>query len=178
MGSLSDGELLRRMSLGDREAWAELFERHYAKAYSMAYKLTRDPDTTEEVVQDAFIRVHRYAHSFNQKREFRPWLWRIIYNIVTTRSKSRILIIPLETQRYIADPTHSYTDDEERIDMDRRIERALDQLPPHDREFIVLFMIGGLRASEMANLYDSNEGAVSVRKHRILKRLKERSNDE
>ncbi|MBI3962163.1 MAG: sigma-70 family RNA polymerase sigma factor [Deinococcus sp.] len=76
-----DVVLVRDMAQGKQAALEDLYARYARLVHSFARKILRDPATTEEVVQDVFVLVWRWAKNFNpQKGQFPSWLLTITYN--------------------------------------------------------------------------------------------------
>ena len=71
---LSDPGLIALVARGDRDAFAELYDRYGKTAYALAYRVTRDAQLAEEVVQEAFLTVWRQASRFDGRRA-KPSTW-------------------------------------------------------------------------------------------------------
>lgn len=61
----------------DQEAFAQLVVRHHAKAFSLAWQITRNRELADDAVQEACIRAWRYASSYRSTGSVRNWLLRI-----------------------------------------------------------------------------------------------------
>ena len=79
--ALDDRELVTRAQRGDRTAFQTLFERYSRRAYSLALGVVKNPDDALDVVQDAFIKAHRYLDKFEGQASFYTWLYRIVMNL-------------------------------------------------------------------------------------------------
>ena len=79
--NVDDRELVDKARAGDRAAFRVLFERYQRRAYSLAYGVVRNPDDALDVVQDAFIKAHRYLDKFEGTSSFYTWLYRIVMNL-------------------------------------------------------------------------------------------------
>ncbi|MEO6774548.1 MAG: sigma factor, partial [Kofleriaceae bacterium] len=58
--AVDDRDLVEAAKRGDREAFRTLFERYHRRAYALAVGVVRHPDDALDVVQDAFIKAHKY----------------------------------------------------------------------------------------------------------------------
>jgi RNA polymerase sigma-70 factor (ECF subfamily) len=74
-----DADLLVRAIRGDRAAFATLYDRHAAAVYGYALKLTADPGTAEDVVQEAFLGLLKGVR-YDARRPFMAWLLTIARN--------------------------------------------------------------------------------------------------
>lgn len=56
-------------------------QRYQRKVYSVAYGFLRSQEDALDVVQESFIKVHRYLHNFEGNSSFYTWLYRIVTNL-------------------------------------------------------------------------------------------------
>ena len=75
-----DAELVQKGRSGDDSALSALVKRHHGAAYRMALSLTKDEDTAQDVVQDAFLKAFRALDKFRGDASFRTWLLTITAN--------------------------------------------------------------------------------------------------
>lgn len=64
---MSDAELMARVAPKEESALAALYDRHAAKVYGLALRVTGDPREAEEVVQDVFLRLWQNAARFDNR---------------------------------------------------------------------------------------------------------------
>lgn len=77
---VSDGELVRRVVAGDRDAYTVLVERHQGLLFRQAYALVNDSDAAADLVQDAFVRAYRDLRRCREPERFRAWVFTIVRN--------------------------------------------------------------------------------------------------
>src|ERR671936_2950156 len=101
MHSRSDAELVGLARDGDREAAAQLFDRHWAGAWRAAYAVTGRREMADDVAQDAFERAFAALSRFDERRPFAPWLHRIVVNrcLDLLRSERRLVSGDVELER-------------------------------------------------------------------------------
>ena len=82
--SLSDAQLVSNYILGEEVALSVLINRHQARLYGFIFSKIQDRDATEDVFQDAFIKVIRTLKrgNYNEQGKFLPWVMRIAHNLV------------------------------------------------------------------------------------------------
>ena len=78
---VDDRELVTAAQRGDRDAFKTLFERYHRRAYALAFGVVRHPDDALDVVQEAFIKAHKYLDKFEGNASFYTWLYRIVMNL-------------------------------------------------------------------------------------------------
>ena len=157
---------------------ARVFEQtvlpHLDAAFNYARWLTRNDADAEDVVQDACIRAMRYFSSLRGD-DARAWLFTIVRNTWYSRASRR----PIAADGTgLAGPRYELPDDtldpEEQLLQQHTVARvrlALEQLPAHFREAIVLRELEGLSYKEIAAVTNVPIGTVMSRLARARERL-------
>jgi len=153
-----------------RPTWEEVVTNHSAKVYRLAYRLTGNKFDAEDLTQEVFVRVFRSLATF-KPGTLDGWLHRITTNLFLdqVRRKKRIRIDPIgdDADRYAAtgelqNPERGY----EHANLDRDVQRALDDLSPGYRAAVVLCDIEGLSYEEISEVLGVKIGTVRSRIHR------------
>ena len=98
MTVLTDEQLMVQLQQGNAGALDELYRRHARSLYAFCRNLAPGSHDPEDLVQDAFLRVIKSAHTFDpQRASFRTWLHRIARNrcIDVARRASLIRFLPI-----------------------------------------------------------------------------------
>src|SRR5262245_6854783 len=77
---MTDADLVARAIAGDAEAFAVLVTRHHAACLRYAAHALGDPTEAEDVVQETLLRAHRSLGRYEERQQFRAWLFRILVN--------------------------------------------------------------------------------------------------
>src|SRR5690349_13434205 len=77
---MDEQQAIQKLKYGDVSGLEFLVRRFQLKAVRVAYLITRDPGTAEDVVQDCFVRAYRSIHSYDEARPFEPWFMRTVVN--------------------------------------------------------------------------------------------------
>src|SRR5215203_3882181 len=85
----TDNELVERVRGGDDDAFRVLVERHSRAIFRAAYRITGNAADADDVVQEAFLRAYRAAHTFDARATFPTWLHRIAINCALDLIDSR-----------------------------------------------------------------------------------------
>jgi RNA polymerase sigma-70 factor (ECF subfamily) len=176
-GQVPDAILIERFQRGDAESLDKLIQRHQARAYQYAFRLTRDPDIAADVVSDAFVRVYRAAHTFKGQSAFTTWLYRILTNcFLDTRKKINArphlsLESTLQTdegslERQFEAESRTPHEEAERSERERAIQAAVNELPEYQRAMILMFHVEMLSYEEIADALDLPIGTVKSRLNR------------
>lgn len=169
-----DHALIERAKRGESQAFRELVERHQRRALTLAMALVRDEQDAREVVQEAFLRVHRGLDSFQGSSSFFTWLYRIVTNLSIdlmrrpARRETEVEAyldhvdehdIPFLSRIDGADPFDAVR----RQEIAKRIERGLGELPPYHRGVIVMREVHGMTYEEMAEAMGVSKGTIMSR---------------
>ena len=161
-----DQAVLARIARGETAALAELYDRYSSLAYGLALRILRDPQTAEEVVQDAFLAVWRRASSYRPERgEVRSWLLSVVHHRAIDRVRgrgARGTELDLADAPEIADRADVW--DEAWGGLEREvIVGAVNELPEEQRRAIELAFFGGLTHVEVAQKLGEPLGTVKGR---------------
>jgi len=183
-----DRVLILQAKAGDSGAFRRLVERHQRRAFAIAIGLVRDEDDAREIVQEAFLRVHRGLSSFEGGSSFFTWLYRIVSNLAIdamrkpSRRESESLDPelgddgvdqPFLSRLEGADPL----DVVRRGEIRRRIEQALRELPPYHRGVILMRELEGMSYEEMAEAMGVSKGTIMSRLFHARKKLQRALSD-
>jgi len=73
--------LIARVAQRDRAAFEQIYKETSRRLYGVALRIVREPSAAQDVIQDAFIRLWRYAHTFNDNLSApETWLHQIVRN--------------------------------------------------------------------------------------------------
>ena len=169
----SDEELMGAYIRGDAGAHRELFERLAPVLLHVARRQLRDEAEAEDVVQRAFLAIHRSRHDFRPSARVRPWVFTITMNLVrdSFRKRKRQRESPLELDGR-RDPSSSPRDPFETQQSVSLVHRALAILPAAQRRAIELHWLEERPFAEIADLEGATLSAVKVRAHRGYKRMR------
>lgn len=153
----------RRGSVEDLE---HLFREHWPRAHRAAFLVTGDAAAAEDIAQEAFLSAIRTLHRFDRRRQFAPWLGRIVVNraIDWTRARAarREVDRDLPDQPAPAELVGGYSDD---------LLRALATLTPEHRAVVVLRYALEYTPGEIARALELPRGTVNSRLRRALDAL-------
>lgn len=173
MAELSDEEIMLRVKDGYLSELTELFERYHVKLYNFFLKLTFDQAVSEDLTQNLFYRIIKYRQSYNfENGSFKSWIYQMARNIHVDYFKEQRKIT--EQIKNINHNHHHISGHEEayREDDFEKLNNALLQLQPDQREMIVLSRFEGLKYEEISKMKDISVPAIKVQIHRAIKHLR------
>jgi RNA polymerase sigma-70 factor (ECF subfamily) len=177
----TDEVLVGMAKLGNCAAFAELWERHSSPAFRMAFRITRNRNDADDVVQDAWMKAYVHLKTFDGSAKFSTWLTRIAINLalMTLRKRRTHPETSMEftdgeiwQQWEIADQTKNV---EELYAMHERVERlrrAIWCLPPILRNVVVIHQSDDRSIKEIADLAGISVAATKSRLLRARKILR------
>lgn len=149
--------LVERVQRGEREAFAALVDRYWDQAYAIVYGFLQQPEDSEDLVQDAFIRALERVDSLGRGSPFGPWFYRLLVNAALNRRKylarRRTDSVPA-TARSLDSPSG----DAERAELRRHLWAALKSLPEDLETVVVLHDLEGFKHGEIARVLGIPEG--------------------
>ncbi|MFN8472735.1 MAG: sigma-70 family RNA polymerase sigma factor [Anaerolineae bacterium] len=177
--------LVEALQRGEPRACDQLVQQYAARVYSLALRLTKNPNEAEEVRQETFINACRAADTFEGRSALATWLYRIATNSGLMRLRRRELdTVPLdglpeqdEIDFQLGGPRDLAAGPEEVLltaDLRAAVEEAITSLPESLRAAVVLRDVEGLSSEEAAAVLGISSGALKVRLHRARGLLRER----
>lgn len=166
--SKSDSELVLGIQSGNLEALGVLYDRHRGLVFRTALAITGDADAAADLLQEVFLRLHRFASHIDCERPLEPWLYRMTTNLSYTWVKRHNrLLRPLED---VADWLTGNRKDSPAVRTElneswRHIQQAMASLPLSHRGVVVLYYIDDLSIQEIAEILDVPVGTVKSRLH-------------
>ena len=88
-GQVSESEMIRRITSGDREAFTWMMRRYNQKLYRTARSILRDDAEAEDSVQEAYLTAYRSLNGFRGDAALSSWLVRIVVNQLLGRLRKR-----------------------------------------------------------------------------------------
>lgn len=171
----SDGELLARISAGDRAAFEELVVRHERALFRFARRVVGED--AEDVLQEAFLSVWRSAAGWRGDASARSWLFQIVAHGChhrLRRSAGERAAAGTEEVLAVAAPSPTPDAVVSSRQVGRALEAALRSLEPEAREVLILRDVEGLPGEEVAQVLGIGVAAMKSRLHRARLALKER----
>lgn len=176
MNPKSDKALMMKVKSGDIDQLGLLFERHSKPLFGFFYRLTSNGPVSEDLVQNVFMRILRYRHTFNGDGKFTTWMYQIARNVhIDHYRKEKRLgqtdeLINWEQMKSDEKDAHEHLEHKSDLNL---LRKAMARLSVEKREALILSRYQGLKYEEIADIQDCSLSAVKVRIFRALNELKE-----
>jgi RNA polymerase sigma-70 factor (ECF subfamily) len=166
-----DSALLARVSEGDEQAMASLFDRYSKVVYSVALRVLRDPASAEDVLQEIFMQIWRNPVSFTASRgSLGGWLAVVSRNRSIDALRRRKPSESVE-EVVLASPCNLGEEAARNI-MIERARVAIYKLPAEQRKTLEMAFFDGLTHSEIAEMTGDPLGTVKTRIRSALTALR------
>ena len=163
---INDRELVLQLQSGSLEALGTLYDRHRQLVYRTALAIISDTDSAADLLQDVFLRLHRFARNIDPSRPLEPWLYRMTINLTYDWIKRRNrLPRPLEgvADWLVGTGKNPPYEAVERNDEWHQVQKAIAALPLTQRIVVTLYYLNDLNLKEIADILDVPVGTVKSR---------------
>ena len=166
---------------GGQETFRDLVVEYHPLAFALAYRCLGDRQDAEEVVQDAFIKIHGALDGFRGDASLKTWILRIVWRLSLNRRRDRarsswrrlgLHQSAEDADVHLAGPAAESP--EARLlshEASRLVRDLVDDLPPALREVLILNSFEDLGYEEMARILDVPVGTVSSRIYTARRKL-------
>jgi len=177
-------KLVELAKSGDRQALAQLVKNNEQTVYNFSYKICRDRDKAEHIMQETFFSMIKSLHQFDGNSKISTWLYRIVSNhclMLARKDKSRTFVSidnddELYEDKYTADWSRIPNQDIENTELKKILDESIDKLSPEYRIVFLLRDVEGLSTEETAQLTELSVPAVKSRLHRARAFLRKELN--
>jgi RNA polymerase sigma-70 factor (ECF subfamily) len=181
-----DEQLMLAYREGDAGAFEQLYKRHKGGLYRFVLRSIRDRAVAEELYQEIWMRVIEARGRYESQAKFTTWLYTIAHNRMVDHWRKRgLTLVSLDAD---ADGTHAPPEPVAGADYEpqrvleakqvhARFARALEALPPAQREAFLLHEEAGMSVAEIAHATGAGEEAAKSRLRYAMSKLKEAVSD-
>jgi RNA polymerase sigma-70 factor, ECF subfamily len=160
-------ELIGRCLRDEAGAFRQLVEEHQRYVFSLAFRVLRDDEDAQDVVQETFIRVWKNLHAYDMQAKFTTWLYTITvnlaYDLLKSKNRKRRRFLPPES----AESQNSAGATEEEMnfvnrDLAAKITELAGSLPPKQHLVFVLRDLQDLTLDEVAQVLSMSTNTVKT----------------
>ncbi|MFH0712360.1 MAG: RNA polymerase sigma factor [Candidatus Jorgensenbacteria bacterium] len=177
MDDRSDEEIASAVQGGDAESFALLIERYEAKMMRYANKFFLNKVDTEDAVQDIFLKAYANIRSFDAKRRFSPWLYRIAHNefinVIKKKSREPLSFFSFDSLLPHLSSEDNADDGAVKREVLDALNRSLNKLSVLYREPLILRYFEDMSYQEIAEVLKVPVSTVGIRLRRGQQILKE-----
>ncbi len=169
---------------GDDAALEFLFGRYLKPAYAYVARLI-GPEDADDAVQEGFVKAWRNLKRFDQKRPFRPWLYRILHNAALDLLKKRRSSVfsdfdaqnDMPIEETIKDETPLSSELLTQASETEDLGEILAELPLKQRTVLLLYYDEDMTFAEIGLVLQESINTVKSRHHRAIQALRQKLPD-
>lgn len=157
------------ISNGSKEALELLYNKTKSYVYGYAFSMLNNVTDAEDVMQDTYVNIYKYASMYNPRNKPLAWILTITKNLCLNKLKQK----KRRKETDISDIEHIITKDKKHMHHDYTFARTiLEELTEEEKKIIILSSVEGLKYREIAHLLDLNLSTVLSKYHRAMKKLR------
>lgn len=176
---LGDNELVKLAREKNTDQYGEIIRRYQGRLFAYLYRLVKDREETEDLLQDVFIKVFRNLHSFDASRKFSSWIYRIAHNEAVNFIKRRYLkrFISWEDVSSTKDRLEMKSTEEDPVDAWLRketvkeVDEAINCLPIKYKQVLLLRYYSDKSYEEISDILNKPVNTVGTLISRAKKKL-------
>lgn len=172
--TFSDNALMLKVKDGHLDTLGLLFERYKKPLFGFFYGMNKDPELSEDLVQNVFFRILKYRYLFRGEGDFKTWMFHIARNVNHDHYRKNKLgkAESVESWENRLGHDDAYSVQLQQDEEAKMLTLALDRLPADKREIILLSKYQEKKYKEIGEILGCSEGAVKVKVFRALQELK------
>ena len=177
----NEEDILSRASLGDRDAFGQLYERYVERIFNYVYYRTGNVHDAEDLTARVFQRAMNHIKNYTDRGvPFSAWLYRIAHNLVANwhRDRSRKQEIPLDDLPILQTKGDHPEKNLVRSQEQDALLRMIRKLPGERQNLLILKFVENMSNAEIGAIMGRSEGAVKSLYHRTLLALRDQLEDQ
>ena len=143
------------MNMGEQRLFENLLAEYERPILRLCYRLLGNMADAQDAAQEVFLKAHRNLDRYDPARSASPWLYQIAVNTCRDQFRRQRPALEIVPARVTTPEEEAQTGQQREI-----LQRALRELPPKEREALVLRELEGLATAEVAQMLGSTEETV------------------
>jgi RNA polymerase sigma-70 factor, ECF subfamily len=164
---------IHRIQLHDKEAFEKVFHEYYNGLCHFAMRFVSEREDAEEVVQDTFVRLWERRAQLNIHHSIKSYLFQSVRNSCLNRIKHQTVVREYESFFQIYGNSEINEDVLITSELEQRISKTIDQLPPERKRIFLMSRDEGLSYNQIAVALGLSVKTIENQIGRALKFLRE-----
>ncbi|MFC3041753.1 RNA polymerase sigma factor SigW [Virgibacillus xinjiangensis] len=175
---------IKQVKKGDQSAFEDVISFYQGRIFQHCFRMLGNRHEAEDLAQETFIRAYVNIDSFDTKRKFSTWLYRIATNLSIDRIRKRKPDYFLDAEIKGTEGLDMYSqlaaggrtpvEEVESLELKSSIQQAISELPPKYKGIIVLRYLEELSLHEISDIMDIPLGTVKTRLYRGREAMRKR----
>jgi len=164
-----------KVKMGETFRLGLLYERYKKRLFGFFFQMNRDASLSEDLVQNVFIRILKYKHTYTEDSKFVTWIFQIARNTNydNYRKDKKNRHQDIDEIEYSATTSETIESEITKTENESTLQLALNQLTAEKKELLMLSKFRELKYKEVGEIIGCSEGAARTKVHRALNELKE-----
>ena len=160
---------------GDIQKLGLLYERYKKRLFGFFYQMNKDASLSEDLVQNVFMKILKYKHTYTEESKFVVWLFQIARNASydSFKKSKKYVHRDIDDVGYLLNSNDDIDGTIIKNENTITLKKAISLLPSEKREFIILSKFKELKYKEVGEIMGCTEGNARTKVHRALNDLKE-----
>lgn len=164
-----------KVKAGDLDKMGLLYERHKKRLFGFFYNMNRNASLSEDLVQNVFVRMLKYKHTYTGEGSFTAWMFRTARNVNFDYYRSSKIAFhksEIASVAYKLEDSDTIEKEMQQKEDISVLQQAMQLLTPEKREILVLSKLKEMKFKQISKILGCTEGAAKVKAHRALKELR------
>ena len=179
--AFSDQELMQKVREGENQAFNFLVARYKNKLFNVVYRLLKNKEEAEDILQETFLRVYKEKESYDSNYSLSTWIYTIALNLTRNEIKRKNRFKFFDLEMFQNDNELVTQENPKEENMVPLLEKVLDKLPVKYKTVLLLREMNQLSYEEIAESLNMPLGTVKSRINRarliLKKKLKKRGSE-
>lgn len=159
---------MQALKAGDTDAFEFVYNETKRVVFYCAFSILKDHGLAEDIMQNTFIKVKQYCHSYQKGTKPIAWITTIARNLAINEHNRR-------KHELYTDFSDSYQHGTYQLSDDKMVlSAAFKYLNDRERQLVIMHVLGGLKHRELAEIFDMPLGTVLFKYNSALKKLRKR----
>jgi|SRR5687768_2086786 len=169
---MTDDEILQLVKVPNsrEDGFRALVIKYQRRLYEVIRKKVLSHEDADDVMQNTFLKVFRYIHSFEGRSELFTWIYRIACNEVIDQQKRNIRTKTIELEHHDQAKADSYMDS---LELTKSLEKAVAKLPERQQMVFRMRYFDELAYKEISEILHVSEGSLKASFHHAVKKIEE-----
>ncbi len=175
MNNASDKIIMLKVKSGNVAMLGLIYERYKKWLFNFFQQMYYNAEVSEDLVQNVFVRILKYKHTYTEDSKFVTWLFQIArnesYDYYNKQVKNKQQV-DLQHLSYRLSNENTIEENIEQSEEIQLLNKAIQQLPYEKKEIITLSKLKELKYKEIGNILGCSEANARIKAHRAMQDLK------
>ena len=171
---MTDEALMSAVKNGNLDLASDLYDRYSKRLYNYFVKISLNREASNDLMQNTFLRVIKYRHTYKDGNPFKAWIFQIGRNVFADYlRKEKMKVSDFDDVDNLRDHLADLDERQTQSEKELLLHKSMGKLSEEAREILVLSRYQNMKYEEISQLLDISVPAVKVKVHRAIKKLRD-----